>query len=42
MIFLLLLFRQIQNHMPQKETVKVSFTLQPLNDELPSISTADG
>lgn len=31
-----------QNHIPYKETVKVSFTLQPLKDELPSIATADG
>jgi hypothetical protein len=31
-----------QNHIPHKETVKVSFTLQPLKDELPSIATADG
>ena len=32
----------LQNQIPYKETVKVSFTLQPLRDELPSISTADG
>lgn len=32
----------LQNHIPYKETVKVSFTLQPLQDDLPSIATADG
>ncbi|KAF7512154.1 hypothetical protein GJ744_002316 [Endocarpon pusillum] len=32
----------LRNHTPYKETVKVSFTLQPLKDELPSIATADG
>lgn len=32
----------LQNQLPYKETVKVSFTLQPFKDELPSIATIDG
>ncbi len=32
----------IQNQIPFKETIKVSFTLHPFDEELPSISTADG
>lgn len=31
-----------QNQIPAKEPVKVSFTLHPYKDELPSIATADG
>jgi WD repeat-containing protein 48 len=31
-----------QNHIPYKEVVKISFTLQPWKEELPSIATADG